>query len=74
MSHAELDAAEELDDGNPTEMGKQYAAVRDHLPWLNIFGGCCGTDLRHVVAIGKALAASDWPGGQNDRRAELARD
>jgi homocysteine S-methyltransferase len=55
MSHAELDEAEELDDGNPAEMAAQYLEIRRRLPWLNIFGGCCGTDLRHIAAIGRAL-------------------
>ena len=57
QSHAELDACEVLDDGNPVEFGGQYRAIKDRMPWLNIFGGCCGSDLRHVTQIAKALAA-----------------
>ncbi|MGB7405444.1 MAG: homocysteine S-methyltransferase family protein [Pacificimonas sp.] len=56
-SHAELDEAEELDDGNPGELAAAYADLRDRLPWLNVFGACCGADLRHVTAIGTKLAA-----------------
>jgi homocysteine S-methyltransferase len=53
-SHAELDEAEELDDGDPTELGEQYAElVRAH-PHLRVLGGCCGTDVRHVAAIAHA--------------------
>ncbi len=52
LSHAELDAAETLDDGNPQELGEQYAALLAHLPELTVLGGCCGTDHRHVKAIG----------------------
>lgn len=53
-SHAELDEAEELDDGNPQELGQQYLNLSDALPNLNVLGGCCGTDHRHIEAICKA--------------------
>jgi S-methylmethionine-dependent homocysteine/selenocysteine methylase len=53
-SHAELDEATELDDGDPVELAGQYAALlRDH-PHLAVLGGCCGTDARHVAEIAKA--------------------
>jgi S-methylmethionine-dependent homocysteine/selenocysteine methylase len=55
MSHAELDECEVLDDGDPVEMGRQYQEMKERLPWLNIFGGCCGSDLRHVAQIVKGL-------------------
>lgn len=52
MSHAELNDASELDAGNPTELGQEYAALRTHkLKRLNVMGGCCGTDHRHVEQI-----------------------
>ncbi|MEZ5679943.1 MAG: homocysteine S-methyltransferase family protein [Erythrobacter sp.] len=54
-SHAELDEADTLDDGNPAELAEQYAQLRDRMPWLNVFGGCCGSDLRHVTAIARNL-------------------
>jgi homocysteine S-methyltransferase len=50
-SHAELDAATELDAGNPAELGRQYRELCDKLPQLSVFGGCCGTDHRHIEAI-----------------------
>ena len=50
-SHAELDEATELDEGNPTELGAQHAALHDLLPEVRVLGGCCGTDARHVAAI-----------------------
>lgn len=56
LSHAELDACEVLDDGNPEELGSQYKTIFGTMPWLNIFGGCCGSDLRHVAQIVKAVA------------------
>ena len=54
-SHAELDEAEELDDGNPVELGGQYKNLIDSCDHINVFGGCCGTDLRHIDAICKKV-------------------
>lgn len=54
MSHEELDNAEELDMGNPDELGSQYRVLKSLLPNLAVFGGCCGTDHRHVSAISAA--------------------
>jgi len=51
MSHAELDEAEQLDEGNPADLGARHAALRARLPRLNVLGGCCGTDHRHVSEI-----------------------
>lgn len=51
LSHAELDVMEELDDGDPAELGRQYGELKEQLPNLTIFGGCCGTDHRHIDAI-----------------------
>jgi S-methylmethionine-dependent homocysteine/selenocysteine methylase len=53
-SHAELDEAEELDEGDPVELGAQHRALRARLPSVAVLGGCCGTDCRHVEAIGRA--------------------
>lgn len=53
-SHAELDAATELDAGNPAELGRLYRATRERLRGLSVLGGCCGTDHRHVRAICEA--------------------
>ena len=53
-SHAELDEAEELDDGNPVELASQYSQLRSRLSSLNVLGGCCGTDHRHIEEICKA--------------------
>jgi S-methylmethionine-dependent homocysteine/selenocysteine methylase len=50
-SHAELDQSETLDDGNPAELAAQYHALMQQLRRLNILGGCCGTDHRHIEAI-----------------------
>jgi S-methylmethionine-dependent homocysteine/selenocysteine methylase len=53
-SHAELDESEELDEGNRAELGGQYRELLKRLKNLNIFGGCCGTDFRHVKEIAGA--------------------
>ena len=53
QSHAELDNSTVLDDGNPTELAAAYQALLQVLPGLHVLGGCCGTDLRHVAAIGR---------------------
>ena len=50
-SHAELDEAEQLDDGNPVELGQQYKNLIASCEQINIFGGCCGTDHRHIDTI-----------------------
>jgi homocysteine S-methyltransferase len=57
MSHAELDEAAELDAGNPEELGRDHAALIKALPNLVVFGGCCGTDHRHIDAMATACCA-----------------
>jgi S-methylmethionine-dependent homocysteine/selenocysteine methylase len=57
MSHAELDAAEELDEGDPVELARDHETLRSRLPNLSVVGGCCGTDHRHVGEISAVLAA-----------------
>jgi S-methylmethionine-dependent homocysteine/selenocysteine methylase len=53
-SHAELDEAEELDEGDPAELADQYRVLRSLLPAATVVGGCCGTDHRHVAAVADA--------------------
>ena len=53
MSHAELDEAAELDEGNPAELAGDYRGLLTALPGLCVLGGCCGTDHRHVDAIAR---------------------
>jgi S-methylmethionine-dependent homocysteine/selenocysteine methylase len=50
-SHAELDEATELDRGNPHELGMEHKHLKERFDQLNVFGGCCGTDEEHVLAI-----------------------
>jgi S-methylmethionine-dependent homocysteine/selenocysteine methylase len=54
MSHAELDEATELDEGDPARLAADYRALRDRLPRATVLGGCCGTDDRHVAAVADA--------------------
>ena len=54
LSHAELDEAAELDAGDPAELAREYHHLLHVLPGLHVVGGCCGTDLRHVAAIGRS--------------------
>ena len=56
LSHAELDEAETLDDGDPDEFGRLHRALHDRFRHLSIIGGCCGTDHRHVSAASAAIA------------------
>jgi homocysteine S-methyltransferase len=55
LSHAELDEAETLDDGDPEEFGKLHADLATILPSLRVVGGCCGTDHRHVGCVSRHL-------------------
>ena len=54
-SHAELDAATELDRGDVADLAGWYGRLQSILPDLRVVGGCCGTDHEHVSAIAHAL-------------------
>ena len=47
----------ELDAGDPDELAAEYRALRRGCRSLTVVGGCCGTDDRHIAAIGDALRA-----------------
>ena len=53
LSHAELDEATELDAGDPDEFGRLQAELFARHRNICVLGGCCGTDHRHVEAIGR---------------------
>jgi len=55
MSHAELNESPELDVGDAVELGQDYARLKRRLAHLNVMGGCCGTDHRHVEQIAAAV-------------------
>ncbi len=54
QSHAQLNESPELDVGDPAELGWSYADLKKRLPQLNVMGGCCGTDHRHIDQIAQA--------------------
>lgn len=56
-SHAELDDSSELDIGDPLDLAQRYRGLRGALPNLNVLGGCCGTDWRHLRAVRDAWLA-----------------
>jgi homocysteine S-methyltransferase len=60
-SHAELNEATALDAGDPAALAAEYACLRELLPQLSIFGGCCGTDHRHVERIAAAVQVRAQP-------------
>lgn len=51
LTHEELDAMEELDEGDLDVLVSSFEQVRPALPHLAVVGGCCGTDARHVAAL-----------------------
>jgi len=56
-SHAELDNATELDDGDPEELAAEIARLVEMYPSLSVIGGCCGTDFRHLQLMAEGVAA-----------------
>ena len=50
-SHAELDEAADLDEGDIDLLADRHRRLAAGLPALAIVGGCCGTDARHVEAL-----------------------
>jgi homocysteine S-methyltransferase len=53
-SHQELNDSADLEAGNPVELGGQYRDLLHRHPQINVLGGCCGTDHRHVECIALA--------------------
>jgi S-methylmethionine-dependent homocysteine/selenocysteine methylase len=58
-SHAELDAAPDLDSGDPVDLGRRYGALRRQFGHFSVLGGCCGTDHRHIEQISLACVPVD---------------
>jgi S-methylmethionine-dependent homocysteine/selenocysteine methylase len=56
-SHAELNETADLDMGDPVRLGSDYWRLKVMLPHLNVMGGCCGTDHRHVEEIARMCGA-----------------
>jgi homocysteine S-methyltransferase len=49
--HAELDTMTTLDIGDIAVFGQGYQELLRRWPWMNVLGGCCGTDTRHICSI-----------------------
>lgn len=58
-SHQELNDSPDLDIGDPVELGAAYRDLLRRFPQINVLGGCCGTDDRHVEQIACACLISD---------------
>ncbi|NQX12631.1 homocysteine S-methyltransferase family protein [Microbacteriaceae bacterium VKM Ac-2855] len=56
LSHAELDASDTLDAGDPADLAARMVGLRQRMPQLNVLGGCCGSDIRHIAALADHLA------------------
>ena len=48
-----VDAAPELDAGDPAELARQLADLRPL--GVTVLGGCCGTDVRHIRALAQEV-------------------
>ena len=53
LSHVELNEASDLDAGDPQELAAHYGQLLRRHPHINVLGGCCGTDHRHVGEIAR---------------------
>jgi homocysteine S-methyltransferase len=42
-----------LEDGDPVELGQQLGELYRRFPHMNVLGGCCGTDERHLREIAR---------------------
>ncbi len=60
-SHAELNDTTQLDEGNPEELGSRYLDLASRLESLNVLGGCCGTDHRHIAEICRVFFNMEKP-------------
>ncbi len=54
-SHEELDEADALDAGDPEELGREVAELFAFHPAMTVFGGCCGTDMRHLSEMARRV-------------------
>jgi methionine synthase I (cobalamin-dependent) len=52
------DVASDLDGGDPVTLAAQYAALRRRFPWINVLGGCRGTDHRHIELVSESCV--EW--------------
>ncbi len=46
-----------IEDGDPVELGGQLSALAAKYPWMDIWGGCCGTGAPHLTEIAREVQA-----------------
>lgn len=47
-----------LEDGDPEQLGGEMADLARRFPHINVWGGCCGTDARHIGQITRQVAGA----------------
>lgn len=47
-----------LEEGDPVELGRQMGEVARRYPQMDIWGGCCGTDHKHLTEIARNVKAA----------------
>ena len=50
-SHTELETSASIDRGDPEDLARHCVELKKTLPQLNVFGGCCGTGVRHFLEM-----------------------
>lgn len=58
LSYEELDHSADLKSSEPAELAEEMVRLREISPF-KIFGGCCGTDDRHMEAIAGKISEMD---------------
>lgn len=56
LSYGELDGSPDLKCSDPVSFGEEMMKLR-LISSMNIFGGCCGTDSRHMEQVARGLRA-----------------
>jgi S-methylmethionine-dependent homocysteine/selenocysteine methylase len=56
LSYAELDGSLDLKCSDPVQFAEEMMKLR-RISSMNIFGGCCGTDSRHMEQVARRLRA-----------------
>ena len=55
-SHEELDECDAIDNGDPVEYGEIMRRIRKKpTSRVTVYGGCCGTDERHLEETAKRI-------------------
>jgi homocysteine S-methyltransferase len=57
LDHGMLCKLGHLEEGDPEELGGQFADIARRFPHMNVFGGCCGTDREHLDQIAANVLA-----------------